>query len=234
MTSVDFVVRGGGYPAVADADPEAGPARVLPVAFDVDGTVVDSFLGAMAAAEDILALLGRAVLITNRATMREHFGRSALLERYGEAGLQVLLLHPVVMRVRGMADPPPVFSGMTEIVAEVARATGEPPTFFTAGFRDSAFAALSAAGVRDPRVTGREAGSKTEQLVQWAAGRPGARYVCDTRTDVNRCRDAGLQAVGVAWGYDDLADLERAGALPVRNVADLRAVLLEPIMKENP
>jgi phosphoglycolate phosphatase-like HAD superfamily hydrolase len=205
---------------------------VLPVAFDVDGTVVDSFGGAMAAAADILGLFGSPVCITDRNAMRGFFGRAALAARFGEAGVSISLIHPLLMRIRGLAAPAPVFEGLKEVIEDVAHATGEPPTFFTAGYADSAGAALVAAGIRRARVSGREAGSKTEQLAQWAATRPGARYVCDTVTDVNRCRAVGVQAVGVAWGYDALPDLERAGALPVRTITDLRSVLLDPIAKK--
>lgn len=211
---------------------DATENRVLPVAFDVDGTVVDSLSGAMAAAADILELFGIAVTIADRNEMRALFGRSALVGRFGEAGVPISLIHPLLMRVRGLAEPPPVFEGLNQVIEDVAHATGEPPMFFTAGFADSAVLALAVSGVRRASVSGREAGSKTEQLGKWAASRPGARYVCDTVTDVNRCREVQVQAVGVAWGYDRLDDLERAGALPVRTIADLRSVLLEPIVKE--
>lgn len=208
------------------------PGSTPPVAFDVDGTVVDSFARAMAAAEDILVLFGTTVSISERAAMRGLFGRSALVDQFGEAGIPISLVHPLLMRVRGLVDPPPVFDGLKDVIECVATATDEPPTFFTAGYADSAEVALATAGVGRARVSGREAGSKTQQLARWAATRPGARYVCDTVTDVNRCRAVGIQAVGVAWGYDALPDLERAGALPVRTVTDLRSVLLNPIEKK--
>ncbi|QXF84281.1 HAD family hydrolase (plasmid) [Rhodococcus pyridinivorans] len=204
----------------------------LSVAFDVDGTVVDSLAGARGAAEDILELFGVSVCIVDRTTMHKHFGRAALIKQFGESGIPISLIHPLLMRVRTLVDPPRVFDGLKDVIECVATATGELPTFFTAGYSDAAKEALAAAGIGPAQVSGREAGSKTEQLARWAATRPGARYVCDTVTDVNRCRAAGVQAVGVAWGYDALTDLKRAGALPVRSPTDLLSVLLDPIEKK--
>ncbi|MCK5927779.1 MAG: hypothetical protein KAG80_06230 [Nocardioides sp.] len=200
--------------------------HVLAVAFDVDGTIVDNFAQACGVAQDILALFGSEVVITDRPTMREQFGRAALTSRYGHAGVPISLIHPLLMRTRSLAAPPPVFAGLVPLIDEVSAATGEPPTFFTAGYADSARSVLAAAGLRAANISGREDGSKTEQLTRWAAAHPGGRYVCDTVTDVRRCRVAGLQPVGVAWGYDPVADLAGAGAVATRTVADLRSVLL--------
>ncbi|MEO1693800.1 MAG: HAD-IA family hydrolase [Pseudomonadota bacterium] len=52
----------------------------------------------------------------------------------------------------------------------------------------------------------------------------------DTTFDVEMARAAGAQAIGVAWGYHEVADLERSGAHTIVATAASLAEHLEPII----
>lgn len=196
--------------------------NVGPLAWDADGVLLDSWQVAATAYEDIAALFGA------RPTIRCAQDRIAAWRAVKQAeatepdGTSILsALHRILMRDR--AGVVLLFDAVIEIVEQLKIR----PPLITAAY---------AAGVRQvlgPRanlfqsIRGCEEGPK-DGLISKAADAGVRWYVTDTIKDVERCRQAGIRSIGVAWGYDGPVRLAAAEPdLIVRTPQELAAALAE-------
>jgi phosphoglycolate phosphatase len=210
--------------------------------FDCDGTLVDSqhnICTAMAEAftRNGLAAPARAAtlsvvglsLVEAMRVLRphaEHDHHAALAEDYKQAFQR--------MRVNGLTEEP-LYDGIVEVLADLS-AQGWLLGVAT-GKSDRGLAlCLEAHGIAAHFVTlqtaDRHPSKPHPSMVMEAMADAGATprttvVIGDTSYDMMMAKAAGARAIGVAWGYHDIAALEAAGAEAVAHHASAIMPLLE-------
>lgn len=208
------------------------------VAFDLDGTLVDSRAAILASVRVALAAHGfpaepdddLAFLIGPPIRV----GMEELLRRLGQP---TRLADDVLSAYRAhygqtMLEATPPFPGMAEVVRRLARAgtacvvTSKPQVFAEAivghvGLLEQ-FAFVEGPALDAPDEPKKQTLARAlERLPSIGA------MVGDRHHDVDAGRAHGLRTVGVTWGIGDRAELEEAGAdVLVDTPAELAAVLL--------
>jgi pyrophosphatase PpaX len=199
------------------------------VLFDLDGTLVDLravYVRAhQLAAQEVLALeLEEARILELMATGAPIRAHMALLD---EPAADVLVESFVVHYRRereGLAQPFPGISGLLRRL----RRRRIPVAVVTSKLREDTLAELAATGL-DKSIEVVIAFEDTDEHKPAAAphvealrrlGASGGIGVGDLPGDVLSARAAGLEALGVAWGYGDPTALRKAGAGRVCETAD--------------
>ena len=189
--------------------------------FDLDGTLVDLravYLHAhQLAAREVLALeLEEARILELMATgspIRAHMAR--LDETSADVLVEVFVRHYREAR-EGLAR---AFPGIERLLRRL-RSQGTSVGVVTSKLREDTVAELAATGL-DENVDVVVAFEDTDEHKPSAApqlealrrlGAAGGVGVGDLPSDVVSAREAGLAALGVAWGYGDTAALRQAGA----------------------
>lgn len=198
------------------------------VVFDCDGTLVDSQHMIVAAMEQAFAGSGlptpsRAAILSvvglslDQAVRRlvppaVETGIPALAEAYKNAFGQLR---------RDRAHQEPLYPGIRETLRVLANEPGVLLGVATGKSRRGLAAVLEREGLTDLFTTLQTADthpSKPHPAMLLAAmaeaGADAHRTVMigDTTYDIGMARDAGARAIGVAWGYHSVAELEAAGA----------------------
>lgn len=197
------------------------------IAFDFDGVIADTERAARRAADLLLAQAGvRRPPLRDRAQLRAAFSVDVLAPELGERGAKALVaMHPVLMR--SVAVGSPLMSG----ICEALRTIPEEVPVVTAGFASTAERLL--ANDRDcvGLILGHEHGRKQGLMARTAALAAQREerliYVCDTRRDLERCRQVGAVSIAVTWGYETASEL--CGQAPdhvVHTVGELAELLL--------
>ncbi|HEX8485280.1 HAD-IA family hydrolase [Sphingomonas sp.] len=194
--------------------------------FDCDGTLVDSQANICMAMEDAFA--GAGMTVPARAAIRGIVGLSlveaiAVLLPTAEAGLHRQLAADYRLafqrrRANGSLDDEPLFDGILEVLATLLErgwllgvATGKS---------DRGLAHILAQhGIAEHFTTLQTADrhpSKPDPAMLLAAMADARAsetvMIGDTSFDMAMAKAAGVRAVGVAWGYHDVADLIAGGA----------------------
>lgn len=197
------------------------------IAFDFDGVIADTEKAARHAADVLLAQAGvRHPPLRDRAQVRAAFAVAALAPRLGERGAKTLVaMHPVLMRSAAVGSP--LVPGICELLHEIP----EEVPVVTAGFASTAECLLAEDRACVGRILGHEHGRKQELMARAAAlaTQRDERlvYVCDTRRDVDRCRQVDAVSVAVTWGYDTCIELSAwAPDHVVHTVDELAGLLL--------
>lgn len=198
------------------------------IVFDMDGTLVDSQAGIVAAMQRTFAELGLPEPDADRVrrvvglSLDEAIGR--LLPASADEGL---LQRAVATYKHAFAEErqrpgydEPLYAGVAETLAELDHpqvclgvATGKSRRGLDASLArhglDGRFVTLQTAdhgaGKPDPRMLNdamAEVGAEPDETI----------LIGDTVFDMEMARNAGTAALGVAWGYHDPADLSAAGA----------------------
>ena len=196
--------------------------------FDCDGTLVDSQANICVAMEDAFGRAGLAP--PPRASIRRIVGLSlveavAALIPHADAGLHRSVAADYKtafhrLRISGRIAPEPLFDGIEAVLTTLSNdgwllgvATGKSDRGLNL--------LLAHHGLADRFVTLQTADrhpSKPDPAMALAAieeaGADPHRSVMigDTSFDMAMGKAAGLRAIGVAWGYHDVADMMAAGA----------------------
>jgi phosphoglycolate phosphatase-like HAD superfamily hydrolase len=168
------------------------------LAWDFDGVLVDSRAEAWRAASEIMALLGVAVDIKSQATFRKYFTASPSQDSGDTEVLRAM--HRLVMRSRAhLLQLLPCFELIPRLCVETQ--------IVTSGSRAVVRTVLGDRAGLFTAIRGREEGPKDELL-----GALSSHAICvtDTTTDIGKCRQRSLAVIAVSWGYDTIADLQRA------------------------
>jgi phosphoglycolate phosphatase len=198
------------------------------VVFDCDGTLVDSQHMIVAAMERAFADFGMAtpgraaILSVVGLSLDEAVSRlvppaidtdiAALAEAYKSAF--------GVLR-RDKAHQEPLYPGVRETLHALANEPGVLLGVATGKSRRGLAAVLEREGLTDLFITLQTADTHPSKphpaMLQAAMAEAGAEahrtlMVGDTTYDIGMARDAGARAIGVAWGYHPVAELEAAGA----------------------
>jgi len=220
--------------------PVAPPPLRL-VVFDCDGTLVDSqhaITAAMAeaflaqglpqpAAQAVRAVIG---LHLNEAVARLHPAGDAVSHRRLVESYRAVF---VAARHAGTLVEP-LFAGARAAI-EALDADGYLLGIATGKSRRGLLATLERHGLSDRFVTVQTAddgpGKPHPDMIERAMAEVGAvpvrtAVVGDTTFDIEMARNAGVKAVGVAWGYHEVGALMAAGAHDILDTfADLPAVV---------
>lgn len=210
--------------------------------FDCDGTLIDSQSNIYLAMEAAFARSG--IAAPSRATIRRVVGLSlveavAMLLPEAEGALHEEIAADYKrafqgMRAEGLIDEP-LFDGITELLGRL-RDDGWLLGVAT-GKSDRGLAlALAHHGLTDRFVTLQTADrhpskphpSMVEAAMAEAGSSPAHTVVIgDTSYDMTMALNAGTRALGVAWGYHDIAELRASGAHDVaRRPADVAALMV--------
>ncbi len=201
--------------------------RLRLIIFDCDGTLVDSQAVIIMAMADAFAHLGRAV--PSAEAVRRIVGLSlpaamAALVPEGDADLAERLAqayrdaHPAAVAAAGHKDTP--YPGARQAL-EVLAAREFVLGIATGKGRNALNATLDPHGLTTFFTTfqtaDRNAGKPHPEMVLNAMAETGAAaadtvVVGDTSYDMAMAKNAGVHAIGVAWGYHDAAALREAGA----------------------
>lgn len=197
------------------------------VVFDCDGTLVDSQHSVVAAmtaawrahglpdpaAGDVRRVIGLP-LVTGVAALLPR-GATVAAERVAESYRQAFF---ELRRRRQVVEP--LFPGATEAL-DALEAAGWLLGIATGKSRRGLIATLEGHGLADRFVTLSTAddgpGKPAPDMVLRAMAEVGAEpdatiVVGDTAFDMVMARDAGVRAIGVAWGYHPPVELRAAGA----------------------
>jgi 2-phosphoglycolate phosphatase len=206
----------------AAAEPSTAPRAVL---FDLDGTLVDSFLGIAATVDAVLA--GRGAVPCDRTALRGMIGAplesifaalvpGLLAEGAGEHVAEYLRLYPTLG-----VPASPLFAGVRSTL-DACRAAGLRLAVVTTKRTRVAQAVLDACDVAGyfAAVVGADAAPRPKPdaaparvALERLGVTPGAATVVgDTEFDVGMALAAGCRAVGAGWGYRSPDALRAAGA----------------------
>jgi phosphoglycolate phosphatase len=198
------------------------------VVFDCDGTLVDSQHMIVAAMERafatfampppsraaILSVVGLSLEKAVRRLVPPAIGtdNTALAEAYKSAFGDLR---------RDKAHQEPLYPGVRETLHALANEPGVLLGVATGKSRRGLAAVLEREGLTDLFVTLQTADTHPSKphpaMLQAAMAEAGTEahrtlMVGDTTYDIGMARDAGARAIGVAWGYHPVAELEAAGA----------------------
>jgi phosphoglycolate phosphatase len=220
------------------------PPRLKLVVFDCDGTLVDSQHSIVACMESAWRAFGLSALPT-AASVRRIVGLPlvegiALLHPDGSGADHAALADCykqafLALRERGPEDEP-LFPGVREAVEQLNRA-GVLLGIATGKGRRGLSVTLSRHGLMEFFVTRQTAddapgkphpGMLLQAMAETGAGPAETVMVGDTTFDMIMARNAGVSAVGAAWGYHEPEELHEAGAgAVIQSCADLLSVLPE-------
>ncbi|OYW53486.1 MAG: haloacid dehalogenase [Hyphomicrobium sp. 32-62-53] len=198
------------------------------VVFDCDGTLVDSQHMIVAAMEqafanfgmakpgraDILSVVGLSLDEAVRRLVPPAIdtGIAALAEAYKSAFGELR---------RDKAHQEPLYPGVRETLHALANEPGVLLGVATGKSRRGLAAVLEREGLTDLFITLQTADTHPSKphpaMLQAAMAEAGTQahrtlMVGDTTYDIAMARDAGARAIGVAWGYHPVTELEAAGA----------------------
>lgn len=175
---------------------------------DVDGVLFSSYRSHLRVTEGLLALIGDERRLTGRPDERQRFGLVALTEQYGPSVADALLsARPALMAAS--IDATPVVTDMVEVLASIEL----PTVLITAGHAGAVRRRLGDLARHFEAILGCEDGPKQHLLAHFCS--VAVAYVCDTMSDVRKCRAIGIPAFGVSWGFDSREELITAGAVCV-------------------
>lgn len=196
--------------------------------FDCDGTLVDSQVNICRAMEEAFARAG--LDPPPRAAIRRIVGLSlveavgALIPHADDADHRAIAADYKQaffrLRTSGALDPEPLFDGVAEAIERLA-ADGWTLGVATGKSNRGLAHILATHGLTDRFATLQTADrhpSKPDPAMLLAAmDEAGATphtsvMIGDTSFDMMMARAAGVRAIGVAWGYHDVAELAAAGA----------------------
>lgn len=220
------------------------PPRLKLVVFDCDGTLVDSQHSIVACMESAWRAFGLAALPT-AASVRRVVGLPlvesiARLHPGGtgadHAALADCYKQAFVALRRGGPEEEPLFPGVRETVERLSRA-GILLGIATGKGRRGLSVTLSRHDLMEFFVTRQTAddapgkphpGMLLQAMAETGAGPEETVMVGDTTFDMMMARNAGVPAVGAAWGYHEPEELHEAGAgAIIQSCADLLSVLPE-------
>ncbi len=199
------------------------------IIFDCDGTIVDSqhiivaamenaFKGAglaVPARADILSVVGLSLVpaVTRLLPVGvDTFEAIRLAEAYKQ-GFQALRLDP--------ANHEPLYPGAREVIEAFAArddvvlgvATGKSRRGVDVLFEREGFSGMFATiQTADEHPSKPDPSMVIEALRETALKPRQAVMIGDTTYDMDMARAAGIAALGVSWGYHDVADLKASGA----------------------
>lgn len=220
------------------------PPRLKLVVFDCDGTLVDSQHSIVACMESAWRAFGLAVPPT-AAAVRRIVGLPlvegiALLHPAGSGSDHANLAECykqafLALRERGPEDEP-LFPGVRDAVEQLDRA-GVLLGIATGKGRRGLSVTLSRHELMEFFVTRQTAddapgkphpGMLLQAMAETGAGPAETVMVGDTTFDMMMARNAGVPAVGAAWGYHEPEELHESGARAViQSCAELLSVLPE-------
>jgi phosphoglycolate phosphatase len=210
------------------------------VVFDFDGTLVDS--QHMIAEVMLAAFEAHDLALPAPARIRRLVGlpleqaiATLLPESMVNAAAKVTATYREFFREAMQRDEtlPPLYDGMAALLAELDRA-GSLLGICTGRARHSLAHMLKAHGLDRHFVTlqtgDRHPGKPHPAMLQAALHEAGVRpddalMVGDTTFDMEMARNAGVAALGVAWGYHDAAELAAVGAEAAADAATLGATI---------
>lgn len=195
-----------------------------PVLFDLDGTLVDSRPGIVAALNASLSALGEAELpeaeLVKRIGPPIHDTWAELLQRPADAVEDVVAAYRERYATL-MLDGTSVYPGVISLLQRLAGA-GHLMAVATSKAQPMAVALLEHLGldaffaaVRGPVPPSTEAKATTVGRALEALGLPsgaGAVLVGDRHHDVAGAHAHGVAVIGAGWGYGSLEELAAAGA----------------------
>ncbi len=206
-----------------------GAAAPVAVLFDMDGTLVDSQPGIVAAMNATLRALGEPE--RDPEELRARIGPplqetiGALLGRAPGEVEDVAEVYRARYRTT-MRDGTFVYPGIPELLAGLA-AAGHPLAVATSKAQPLAQELLDHLGlgrwfgaVRGPLPPSREDKAATIARALDALGTRSAVLVGDRHHDVTGARAHGLATIGAAWGYGGEDELWAAGARAIARSAD--------------
>ena len=190
------------------------------LAWDADGTIINSFPVAAAAYEDIAELFGPRPKIGTAEDRIAAWRSIPRADTTGTDGRPILpALHRMLMR-----DRAPAMKLFDNVIGVVGRLITRP-ALITASYAETAQTALKKHTDLFASIHGCEEGPK-EQLMMEAAAAGVECYVCDTARDVERCRQVGVHSIGVTWGFDGVRRLTSARPdFIVHSASELAATL---------
>jgi phosphoglycolate phosphatase len=198
------------------------------VVFDCDGTLVDSQHMIVAAMERAFAGFG--IATPGRADILSIVGLSLdeAVRRLVPPTTDIII--PELAEAyksafgalrRDMAHQEPLYPGVRETLHALANEPGVVLGVATGKSRRGLAAVLEREGFTDLFITLQTADTHPSKphpaMLQAAMAEAGTEahrtlMVGDTTYDIGMARDAGARAIGVAWGYHPVAELEAAGA----------------------
>lgn len=201
------------------------------VLFDCDGTLVDSQHHIVAAMQAAFARHGLAPpapdAVRRLVGLPLEISVRQLLQAMGigtDAGAVVAAYREAAFAMRHAPDhDEPLFPGLVDALARLED-DGYLLGIATGKARRGLDATLSLHGLHERFVTLQTAdiarGKPDPDMVLRAMRETGAEpgstlVVGDTTFDIQMAKNAGVRALGVAWGYHDPAELLEAGALAV-------------------
>ena len=209
--------------------------------FDCDGTLIDSQSNICVAMEGAFARSG--ITAPTRANIRRIVGLSlveAVAALLPDADTK---LHTHIaanyksafqsLRANGLVDEP-VFDGIAELLTGLVEdgwllgvATGKSDRGLALALEHHGLSGHFVTLQTADRHPSKPHPSMVETAMAEAGTDPANTVVIgDTSFDIAMALNAGARAVGVAWGYHDIADLVRAGAHAIaRRPADLTELL---------
>ena len=211
---------------------------LAPVLFDMDGTLVDSRPGIVAALNETLVAEGHAARpesdLVPRIGPPLQVTLGTLLGRSPDDVEQVAVAYRARYR-RTMLDGTHVYPGVRELLAALA-AEGRPLAVATSKAQPLAVELLEHLGlaswfraVRGPVPPSREDKAATVRRALDAlelGDGTGVVLVGDRSHDVEGGHAHGLRVLGVLWGYGGEAELRRAGADAIARDVDVLRTLL--------
>lgn len=213
----------------ANAGNDAARERVI--MFDFDGVVADSFEIFYEHFAEAVVALGYAQFSSREALLKLFEGN--MIKELIKAGFPFYKLKkfskqfsPRIKEANLRVQP---FSGMPELLAELAAAF--PVYVITSNVSEAILAFLERyqiAGILEVLGSDKEV-SKVKKIRQVLQRHPGADawYIGDTKGDMIEGRTAGVQTVGVAWGWHAKELLLEASPDYVAHTpAELRALLI--------
>lgn len=175
---------------------------------DVDGVVLDSYRSHLRATAGLLTLMGDDRPLASRDDERRRFSMATLSERYDPHVASALIsARPALMAAT--IESTPIVKGVIEALTSVSL----PTILVTAGYAAAVRERLGNQVRHFVGVLGCETGPKADLLGSFASAARG--YVCDTVSDVRKCRGLGIRAIGVTWGFDSRVELLESGAYRV-------------------
>lgn len=220
---------------------------MIEVAFDLDGTLIDSYRDIARALNATLTALGRAEQDPEVVKTMIGSGVSVLLERgLGSDDPELVGRARALFRdhyAAGLVIDTRPYAGVPELLTRLAGSgvllsiATNKPSFFTrplitrlgldrAGIRGVACADEVPARKPDPAVVWlARARARRHAGLEGPAGAETLRYVGDMPIDAATARAAGCPFIGVAWGFDPLGlERERPDVL-VESPAELERAL---------
>ncbi|HUX38745.1 MAG TPA: HAD family hydrolase [Rectinemataceae bacterium] len=205
------------------------------IIFDLDGTLVDSLddlaesLNAVLAREgfptrerdEVRMMIGNGMsLLVARALGARLDGASVDFARI-KAGVEAEYDLRCLRKTRPYPGIPELLARLGGMGLRLAVLSNKPDNFAAsmveALFPDSVFS--PARGQRDGIATKPDPSSALEIAREWGLLPGELAIVGDSAVDVETARNAGMAAIGAAWGFRGRAELEAAGATAVFETA---------------